>query len=367
MKKLVINGMVLTQDKKVGVPRYVIELLNSLDEIVPPFDVEVLVPCHAEYQYKHLKKIIVNPERFRKQGKEYSKLWQFIDVPRYILSQDCIVLQPAFGYAPVRNDLVIIYDLQPEHFAQNYTAGGGAYGKIKQALRANAIRRSRKIFAISNYVKQDLTETYHVPAEKITVVPCGWQHFERVQPDAAVFEQFPEVGRAMGEYYFSLGSRYEHKNQRWIYAAAKKHPQSLFVITGYNDVASYSGDLVKEAPDNVLFTGYLSDGQVKALMTHCKAFIQPSLSEGFGIPPMEALSTGAKIIVSNVTSLPEVYGDTAHYIDPLNYTDIDLDRILETAVSDPGEVLERYSWRKAAEILADTVVSLLDDGKRVLH
>ena len=85
-------------------------------------------------------------------------------------------------------------------------------------------------------------------------------------------------------------------------------------------------------------------------MAHCKAFIQPSLSEGFGMPPLEAVSAGARdIIVSNVTALPEVYGECAHYIDPTKYENIDMDEILATEVRDPSVLLEKYSWEKSAK------------------
>nr|MCR5404394.1 glycosyltransferase [Butyrivibrio sp.] len=105
--------------------------------------------------------------------------------------------------------------------------------------------------------------------------------------------------------------------------------------------------------------GYLSDSYVKTLMKYCKAFIQPSLSEGFGIPPLEALSVGAEIIVSNATCLPEIYGNTAHYIDPLDYDNIDLEAILSTPVEKPDAILEKFSWDHAAQSLASIVEPLL--------
>ena len=152
-----------------------------------------------------------------------------------------------------------------------------------------------------------------------------------------------------GEYFFSLGSRYKHKNMDWVFAAARQNPGYKFVVTGHNTLADYSKDIEASAPENVIFTGFLSDEKVKALMAHCKAFIQPSLSEGFGMPPLEAVSAGAKdIIVSNVTALPEVYGECAHYIDPLKYENIDMDEILATEVKDPSVLLDKYSWEKSA-------------------
>jgi glycosyltransferase involved in cell wall biosynthesis len=91
----------------------------------------------------------------------------------------------------------------------------------------------------------------------------------------------------------------------------------------------------------------LNDEKVKALMTQCKSFILPSYYEGFGLTPLEALSCGARIIVANATSLPEIYGDCAHYIDPFN-TDVDLEQLLKQPVLPPNDILKKYSYDTAA-------------------
>ena len=82
-------------------------------------------------------------------------------------------------------------------------------------------------------------------------------------------------------------------------------------------------------------------------MEKCKAFILPSYYEGFGLTPLEALSCGAKVIVARAASLPEIYGNAAHYIDPFN-TDVDLDALLEEPVESPDAILEKYSYDTAA-------------------
>ena len=68
------------------------------------------------------------------------------------------------------------------------------------------------------------------------------------------------------------------------------------------------------------------------------------------MPPLEAASAGAKdLIVSNITALPEVYGEYAHYIDPTNYENIDMDEIMATDAKDPQDLLDKYSWEKSAQ------------------
>ena len=80
-----------------------------------------------------------------------------------------------------------------------------------------------------------------------------------------------------------------------------------------------------------------------------KAFILPSYYEGFGIPPLEALSCGAKIIVSNAACLPEIYGNFAYYIDP-NNTNIDLKELLKKNVECPDFLLKKYTYSNAANV-----------------
>lgn len=96
---------------------------------------------------------------------------------------------------------------------------------------------------------------------------------------------------------------------------------------------------------------------MKALMKNCKAFIHPAKYEGFGITPMEAMSVGAPIIISNAACLPEIYGNSAHYIDP-DVSDVDLNFILSEKVEPSENVLDNYSWRKSAENFANAIREL---------
>ncbi len=166
--------------------------------------------------------------------------------------------------------------------------------------------------------------------------------------DFSILENTPKLQNG---FYFTLGSLSKRKNLKWILDYAKKNPDDLFAISGkpLNDLIPNELDQLKELK-NIIFLGYLTDGQVKTLMSKCKAFIFPSYYEGFGIPPLEALSVGAKIIVSKAACLPEIYGNTAHYIDP-NNPDVNLNQLLEQPVESPERILEKYTYDNAAEQL----------------
>lgn len=143
------------------------------------------------------------------------------------------------------------------------------------------------------------------------------------------------------------------KNFVWIMEVAKRNPQCQFVITGKAEGFTHLGaDDLKT--DNLHFTGYLKDGEIKSLMQHCRAFIHPAIYEGFGIPPLEAMSCGAELILSPATCLPEVYEKSAHYIDPYNY-DVDLDALLKEPIEDSQKILDKYDWAKEAEKLYEVL------------
>ena len=99
---------------------------------------------------------------------------------------------------------------------------------------------------------------------------------------------------------------------------------------------------------------YISDGEVKYLMAQCKAFIFHSFFEGFGIPPLEAMSVGAKCIISKASCLPEIFGESAYWIDPYN-TDVDLDELLSHDIVSPEKVLNKYTFKRFAKIMHDTL------------
>lgn len=149
-----------------------------------------------------------------------------------------------------------------------------------------------------------------------------------------------------------MGSLAAQKNFEWIYKNASLHPEQKFVIAG-KAVKSYKQK--ESVLGNVIYLGYISDEDIKALMAHCKAFIFPSIEEGFGIPPLEALSVGAKVVSSNASCLPEMLGNAVYYIDPKN-PNVNLDEIIsKTILQDSKEILAKYSWKKSAEKLHEFI------------
>lgn len=212
-------------------------------------------------------------------------------------------------------------------------------------------KRCRLIFTVSEFSKKRIVDEYKLKADKVVVAPNGWEHMKRVAPDQNIFERFPQLIR--GNYYFTLASMSKYKNFDWIVAEAKVNKDSVFAIAGGSvNSSKYSEELTQLK--NVVVLGYVSDGEAAALMKDCKAFLFPSKYEGFGIPPIEAMFMGAKAIVSNAASLPEVYEDCVRYIDP-NKTDYQLDELLKREVAPSNKLFEKYGWGKSAIIILETL------------
>ena len=148
-----------------------------------------------------------------------------------------------------------------------------------------------------------------------------------------------------GSYFYSVGSLAPHKNYKWIIENARFNPDYQYVITGGKRDVWKSEEF--NLP-NIIYTGYLSDEEMKAVMMKSKAFIFPTLYEGFGIPPLEALSAGVRCVVSDIPCLKEVYGDTVQYLDPRE-PKVDLNNTLNATVRNAAEVLEKYSWKNASK------------------
>lgn len=349
MRKYVFAGdWVLEQ--AVGVQRYTYQILLELDKMILSgaieYDIEMLVPQNNKWvsPFKKIKVIA--------KGKIYSKIdkykWQQLTFPLYVIKNKAIGIDMA-GALPIWGcRICALHDCIKEAFPENFGCHS-IYLKLYY-IRAKLVTNSKKvhIVTLSNDSKSEVQKYYHVTDDRIDVVTCGWEHMKYTSTDDAIFNKLDfEMN---DNYFFSLGSKYKHKNFKWVIAAAEKNPHYKFVITGTGIFSNNEGELKRDVPSNVIFTGYISNEEIKSLMFHCRALIQPSLYEGFGLPPLEALSVGKRIIVSSQSSLPEIYKKSAYYIDPFS-DGCDLDDLLDGEVEDPKEILREYSWKHAAEQL----------------
>lgn len=353
MKKCIFAGD-WTMEKVVGVQRYASRILLELDKMIGRGEykgtVELLIPRNADWKspYKHIHAV----RRGKIGNKAEKHLWQQLVFPAYVRLNRAIGIDLAAAMPIWGCDICAIHDCIHEAYPENFV-DHKLYRTIYLFKAGIAARKkSRHIVTLTNDSKKEIQKYYKTPESRLSIVGCGWEHMNDIQADEGIFDKIPQIKK--DNYFFALGSRYKHKNHEWILKCAEKNPQYYFVITGTDAYSTLVKDTEKKKTDNVIYTGYISDGEVKALYRKAKALIQPSFYEGFGLPPLEALSVGGKAIVSNTSSLPEIYGESAYYIDP-HSDGVDLDELMNTKVDTSDKVLEKYTWANAAKSLVKVI------------
>jgi glycosyltransferase involved in cell wall biosynthesis len=345
--RVIINGAFFC-NKLSGIERVAYEITKRLDEISKKDEIGIIISKNAKNVpfLKNLK--IIN---YEKDIVSFPKWEQFI-LPGILCKIKAISFDFGNTCSLFYPGIIFLHDIYCKMFPNDFITKKEKieclYFKILYRI---IVYRAKKIITVSCFSRNQISETYHIKKENISVIYNGWEHFKEIESDYSVFDDYPALSKP---FYFSLGSLSKRKNIKWIIDYATKNSEALFVISGCSLNNFKVDELSGSIPSNVIIPGYLDDSKVKALMEKCKAFIHPSYYEGFGIPPLEALSCGAQIIIAKAASLPEIYGNTAHYIDPFN-TNIDLDELLKQPVEPPDEILKKYSYDTSARQIYDII------------
>lgn len=227
--------------------------------------------------------------------------------------------------------------------------------QVYKLINIRAAHKSRALITPTDFVKHDVAHYCRVPLEKITVT----LEAADVMPAGSA----PYAPVKNKPFIMYIGRPTPHKNLARLIEAhqqlRQKHPDLLLVLAGKKD-ANYQlheKTVCENGYDGVIFTDFIPDDQFRWLLEHCQAYCFPSLSEGFGLPGLEAMLHGAPVISSNATCLPEVYSDAAHYFNPYDVSD--MAHAIDDVLSSPElrkELIEKgykqakkYSWKRMAQ------------------
>ncbi len=343
MRVIAINGEAWCHTLT-GIERLAIEVVQNMDKLVRPGMMELVVPANAK-DVPGLTNI--RTVRLKSEARFFPR-WTQVDFQLYVLAHRRISLDFSNTCPFFAPGIEFIHDIYCALYPGDFSSRRDKLICLYSRMMYRAIaKRAKVILTVSEYTKRTIIERYHTPADRIHVVYSGVTGYKDIEADFSVFDRLPRLKDK--PFYFTLGSLSRRKNLKWIADHAALYPGETFAVSGkpLPSVVAPELEKMRNLP-NVIMTGYLSDREVKALLSRCRAFILPSYFEGFGLPPLEALSCGTQIIVSDRTSLPEIYGTAAHYIDP-DKPDVDLDRLLEEDVSSPAPLLEKYDLSKTAE------------------
>ncbi|MFA5010149.1 MAG: glycosyltransferase family 1 protein [Patescibacteria group bacterium] len=195
---------------------------------------------------------------------------------------------------------------------------------------AQSCRNAERIIAVSQGTKQDIIKYLNIPADKIDVIYEGVPPRLKTVSTPKRMEMIKSKYNITSPFFLYVGQWRAHKNlERLIRGFAifrrRYNLDYQLVIVGKQDpLAPEVPATIKQLglQDAIVTTGYIADSDLADFYNAAEAFVFPSLYEGFGIPPLEAMGQGTPVISSNVSVMPEVLGDAALYFDPLNLEDI---------------------------------------------
>ncbi len=220
--------------------------------------------------------------------------------------------------------VVTIHDLYHEHYAHLYTPRQLATERLRTAL---TLRRAAAVIADSDYTKGDIVRFYRIRPDKVTVVPLAADPLFRPIHEQARLQRARERYAHGRRFILSVGALKETKNVRRLveaYVALRQagRVQHPLVLVGPKTVW-LDDDVIARAQESsyaedIIFTGRIPDDDVVTLYNAADLFVHAALFEGFGLPPLEAMACGSPVIASAATATPEVVGDAAVLIDPLD-------------------------------------------------
>lgn len=219
-----------------------------------------------------------------------------------------------------------------------------------------ALSRSKKVISVSENTKKDIMKFYETPEKKITVVHNGFNQ-------ARSSDALREFEAPSSPYLLYVGTLQPRKNVAKLVEAfnvlKKDHSDLKLYLVGkkgwlYDEIFERVKEL--RLQDSIVFTGYVSNAEKNALYKHAQAYVLPSLYEGFGNPPLEAMSAGRPVVVSNNSSLPEICGDACVYFDPNDtmnmankISDVLSNKDLRASLKAKGlQRVKQFSWEKCA-------------------
>jgi glycosyltransferase involved in cell wall biosynthesis len=249
---------------------------------------------------------------------------------------------------------VLMYDLiafVPGARAQRRAA------RIERATIRPAVRRARRLICISQATEDDLLTRFPRATGKTAVVPLAADsRFGRERPDEELVAAAARHRVSPGGFVLAAGTLEPRKNLPRLIAAHARLPRELRAAYPLLVVGPPGWELEEALPaarsPDVTVTGFVPDEELAALYAGCSVFCYPSLYEGFGLPVLEAMQSGAPTITSSVSSLPEVGGDAVMYVDPRDESAIQgaLERLLcspaeRTDLAERGRRRAReFSW-----------------------
>jgi glycosyltransferase involved in cell wall biosynthesis len=359
-RHVVVNGKFLTVEST-GVHRVAAELIRHAHtlltedaELSSKLDLEVWVPRTGAERARQLG------VPFKVVGPLDGIPWEQITLParangRLILSL-CNV-----GPMAARNAMTMFHDAQVHSTPQSYSPSFRHWYKFHQPI---AGRRHRRILTVSDFSRDQLAHYGLAASDRTGVILNGVDHVLEIAPDERILDR---LGVQQGRYVVGLANVQQHKNVGLLLKAfADPRLADLDLVLFGTAGASEFRAAGHVLPDRVRFAGRVSDGELRALYGAALCIAFPSTTEGFGLPPLEAMTMGCPAIVAPAGALPQTCGRAAVYADPSSVEDW---IVAIRRIADDGRYREElragsrvwasgFTWRNAATRLVGELLAL---------
>lgn len=280
-------------------------------------------------------------------------LWEQTILPAMLQKGDLLWSPANSGPLLIPNQILSIHDLavieHPEWFDPKFAAW-------YRFLMPRIIKRARLLITPSNYTKIRIQDTFWISPDKIKVVPSG-VNLDLFRSNPIQDQQHIRNIYMMGvPYCLVVGSLEPRKNlgrlfQAWKLSRAAKNGYHLIVVGTGGQM--FRRPDIDPLPENVLLAGMLGDQELVSLYAGARAFILPSLYEGFGLTVLEAMACGAPVVASNMGAIPETAGEAAIYFNPVEVEDIAQAVDQVTGDSELQEVLRKKGFERVKEYTWD--------------
>jgi glycosyltransferase involved in cell wall biosynthesis len=333
------------------------DLIARRDEAISGMEFRIAVP-NGTSVVSPFEKIPVVPL-----GRFSGQFWEQFELPLHTGGQVLVNLCNT-GPLSKRNQLVLIHDVATVRVPHSYS---WTFRLWYSLLIPRLYRRSMSVCTVSRFSRDELRAAYG-PRADVPVLPEGVNHIARIKPDQSIIDR---CGLRVRPYVLAVSSLAPHKNFSVVLRTMEilGDPGFDVVVAGGQNprVFSAAGSNLSSA---VKYVGYVTDEELKALYTAAACFVFPSLYEGYGLPPTEAMACGCPVLASNRASIPEICGDAAIYFDPTDPHDLADklrmvmgDKSLRETLSKRGfELSSGMNWRNTALALLDQIRKAANDG-----
>jgi glycosyltransferase involved in cell wall biosynthesis len=354
-----INGRFLTQ-RTTGVQRYAYEIVAALDELLSErgeiarqLQMRLVLPPGVKVR-PVLAKIGICQTSF---GSGHA--WDQLVLPFYTRSG--LLSLGNFGPIFARNHIACIHDantfIEPESYSR-------AFGLAYRTLLPLLGKQASRIATVSEFSADMLVKYGVCRREKIFIAPNGHEHALRWDASRA---QIPLINALKRPYVLLLGSSAKHKNVDVILKQAQGLDAAGIDIVVVGAASSiFAANEAAFQRSNIHHAGYVGEDDLAALYEGAICLVFPSKTEGFGLPPLEAMTRGCPVISSNSASLVEVGGDAVIYVDP-DHSDDWRDAVIglsgnrglrATMAAEGRKRAALFCWKRSAQLYLDEILHL---------